>query len=200
MKSPVLQLAALAVLSLCACRTPAAESTFQVGDRAFAEGRFEEAGDVWTDESPDSEAALLFRHAVLCAKLTPPCLPGDVQAIFEALARDYPQTVFGEAAARRIALQRSLAEAKALAPVLAQCRRDAAAADEKLTAEKAEKEAAAEALHAAQAQLTKLSKLAELQSFEQEVQRLQGELEAERQERERLVEELDALKRIDLRN
>lgn len=194
----LLSIAALLVPT--ACQTPVVESQLSIGDRAFAESRFEAAAEAWSEEDPAMEAALLFRHALLCSMRRPACLPEDERALFSAIARDHASSVFGVAAARLIALQDRLDEARSLEPLLDECLRTGMSIDAELEEARAAKEATLEELHAAEAQLTKLSRLAELQSFAQEVQRLQAELEAQKQENLRLIEELDALKRIDLRN
>ena len=202
--SPAQALCALlttaALLVHTACQTPVVESRLSIGDRAFADSRFEEAAEAWSEDDPALEAALLFRHALLCSKRRPACLPEDEQALLAAIARDHASSVFGAVAGRLLALQEQLDQARGLEPLLDECLRTSMAIDAELEAVRAARAAVLEDLHEAESQLTKLSRLAELQSFAQEVQRLQAELEAQKQENLRLIEELDALKRIDLRN
>lgn len=204
MTTPAQALCALlttaALLASAACQTPVAESGISIGDRAFAAGRYEDAAAAWAEDDPQLEPALLFRHALLCSRRRPACLPEDERALLLAVARDHAASVFGAAAERLLALQERLSAAQSLEPLLDECLRTSMSIDAQLEEVRAAHAAALEALQEAEAQLTKLSRLAEIQSFAQEVQRLQAELEAQRQENLRLIEELDALKRIDLRN
>ncbi|MDR0965836.1 MAG: hypothetical protein LBM75_04950, partial [Myxococcales bacterium] len=155
----------LALGMTAACQTPVAESRLRVGDRAFAEGRFEDAAAAWSDDDPAIEAALLFRHALLCQKRDPPCLPEDERALLQTVARDYPTNVFGISARLQLELEKEIAQALAFEPLLDECLRMSIDLDARLDAERASKTATDEELRAAQAQLTKLSRLAELQSF-----------------------------------
>lgn len=199
-QAPRALFAAAAVLLFTACQTPVVESRVLTGDRAFSQSRFDEAGEAWVEDDPAMEAGMLFRHAILCAKRRPACLPEDERALLAAIARDHSQSVFGVAVTRLFALEKRLGEAQSLEPLLDECLRTSMSIDDRRERAIAERDATQAALEEAEAKLTRLSRLAELQSFVQEVQRLQAELEAQKQENARLTEELDALKRIDLEN
>lgn len=182
------------VALLCACSPPG----LVVGDRAFAQGRYPAAAEAYGHDDEAAPDALLFRDALLAVTpQSPQYDPAKARALLERLAREHPSTVHGAAATQAL---RWLAERDAL-------RARVQEAEVRLA------ECAAEGQRADAQHQQELKALRDnLAALDAERQHLQAELRAThdgpppgervqtlQDENTRLKNEIDEIKRIDLR-